>query len=67
MFGDVLKQVFFWAPGANVGSGFKACAAFQMGMDVLLGVQFWMYGSGEVGGSAGVGGALEMGGLDGKF
>jgi solute carrier family 66, member 2 len=48
--GDAFKMVFFFAKGtAEVPWAFKLCGVFQAACDVLLGVQFYVFGNGEPG------------------
>jgi solute carrier family 66, member 2 len=50
LIGDVFKMIFFFAKGtAEVPWAFKLCGVFQAACDVLLGVQFYVFGDGEPG------------------
>ncbi|KAF2403047.1 hypothetical protein EJ06DRAFT_580233 [Trichodelitschia bisporula] len=49
LLGDTFKMVFFFAKGsADIPWAFKLCGVFQACCDSYLGVQYWMYGSGEM-------------------
>ncbi|MCJ1402220.1 hypothetical protein MMC11_005440 [Xylographa trunciseda] len=50
LFGDAMKMAFFFlSDDGKVPWAFKACGCFQAACDVLLGVQYWLYGEGGPG------------------
>ncbi|KAF2096033.1 hypothetical protein NA57DRAFT_43645 [Rhizodiscina lignyota] len=49
LLGDASKlSYFFLSSGSAVPLAFRMCGLFQAGCDCFLGVQYWMYGDGEV-------------------
>jgi hypothetical protein len=54
LLGDVMKTMYFFS-AEHVGLQFKLCAAVQFVLDVYLGAQFWMFGSGDGGAMKDVG------------
>lgn len=49
--GDTFKMTYFFLSGNSVPWAFKLCGLFQAACDCYLGVQYWMYGEGEVSGA----------------
>lgn len=45
--GDAMKMCYFFGSSEPVPWPFKLCGMFQAACDAYLGLQFWMYGSGE--------------------
>lgn len=49
LLGDATKlSYFFLASGNQVPLAFRLCGLFQAACDCFLGVQYWMYGEGDV-------------------
>jgi hypothetical protein len=47
--GDCFKMVFFFAKGqSDVPWAFKLCGVFQACCDAYLGIQYYMFGDGEI-------------------
>jgi solute carrier family 66, member 2 len=46
LIGDTMKTIFFYSSD-HIGLQFKLCAGVQFALDAYMGVQFWMFGSGE--------------------
>jgi solute carrier family 66, member 2 len=47
LIGDVFKMSYFFLSEGGVPWAFKLCGFFQAACDCFLGVQYWMFGSGE--------------------
>lgn len=47
LIGDMMKMVFFFGSGGSVPWAFKMCGIFQFACDAFLGIQYWMFGSGQ--------------------
>ncbi|RKU46031.1 hypothetical protein DL546_008616 [Coniochaeta pulveracea] len=45
--GDSMKMFWFFTSPTQIPWAFKLCGIFQACCDAFLGVQYWMYGSGE--------------------
>ncbi|KAL9114705.1 MAG: hypothetical protein Q9227_001383 [Pyrenula ochraceoflavens] len=52
--GDAMKMSYFFFSEDKITWAFRLCGMFQMGCDCYLGVQYWMFGDGEVGRGRGV-------------
>nr|POE65711.1 pq-loop repeat-containing protein 1 [Quercus suber] len=48
LIGDVFKMSYFFLSEGEVPLAFKLCGLFQAACDSYLGVQYWMYGDGEI-------------------
>jgi len=46
--GDAMKMAWFFTASTQIPVAFKVCGVFQAGCDAFLGVQYLMYGSGQV-------------------
>ena len=46
--GDMMKMVFFFLAESDIPWTFKLCGVFQFACDILLGLQYWWFGSGPV-------------------
>nr|POE87414.1 pq-loop repeat-containing protein 1 [Quercus suber] len=51
LIGDVFKMSYFFLSEGDVPLAFKLCGLFQAACDSYLGVQYWMYGDGEIAGA----------------
>lgn len=59
LLGDAMKMGYFFGGSEIVPWPFKACGLFQAACDCVLGLQFWVYGSGSgIGGGRGEKGIL---------
>ena len=47
LLGDIMKMIFFFGSKGSVPVAFKTCGIFQFACDIFLGMQYWIYGSGE--------------------
>jgi hypothetical protein len=47
LLGDAMKMFWFFTSPTSIPWAFKLCGIFQACCDAFLGVQYWMYGSGE--------------------
>lgn len=46
--GDAMKMAWFFTASTQIPVAFKVCGVFQAGCDAFLGVQYLMYGSGQL-------------------
>jgi lipid-A-disaccharide synthase-like uncharacterized protein len=56
LLGDMMKMSYFFLSSESIPLAFRLCGIFQMGCDLYLGLQFYMYGDGS-----GVGRMPDMG------
>ena len=47
LLGDTMKMFWFFTATSEIPWAFKLCGIFQAGCDIFLGIQYFMYGSGE--------------------
>lgn len=45
--GDVMKMSYFFFSTESIPWAFRLCGIFQFFCDAYLGIQYWMFGSGE--------------------
>lgn len=41
--GDLMKMFWFFTATSEIPWTFKLCGIFQMGCDIFLGIQYWLY------------------------
>lgn len=46
LLGDMMKMSYFFFSSESIPWAFRLCGIFQMGCDLYLGLQFYMYGDG---------------------